>query len=145
MKWSDFAIQDLRKYKYLKASLESIPERMEALRCKLVSVKGTATDKDPVQGGTSRYEDNLLDIIVEKERLKYLYRANKKLLALIERGLASLNKTERLVLDRFYIDRPKGHVEKLMEELNYEKSRVYEIKDQALYKFTVAMYGIVEY
>jgi len=32
-----------------------------------------------------------------------------------------------------------------MEELNYEKTRVYEIKDQALYKFTIAMYGIVEY
>ena len=71
--------------------------------------------------------------------------ANKKLLDLIERGLASLDKTERLVLDRFYIDRPKNHVERLMEELNYEKTRVYEIKDQALYKFTIAMYGIVEY
>jgi hypothetical protein len=145
MKWSDCAIQDLRKYKYLKASLENIPERMEALRCRLVSIKGAATDKVPVKGVSSRYEDNLIDIIVEKERLKYLYRANKTLLGLIERGLASLDKTERLVLDRFYIDRPKGHVEKLMEELNYEKSRVYEIKDQALYKFTIAMYGIVEY
>lgn len=145
MKWSDCAIQDLRKYKYLKASMESIPERMEALHCRLVSVKGAATDKVPVKGGSSRYEDTLVDIIVEKERLKYLYRANKMLLDLIERGLASLDKTERLVLERFYIDRPKNHVEKLMEELNYEKSRVYEIKDQALYKFTIAMYGIVEY
>ena len=145
MKWSDCAIQDLRKYKYLKASMESIPERMEALCCRFESAKGAATDKVPVKGGLSRYEDNLIDIIVEKERLKYLYRANKTLLDLIERGLDSLDKTERLVLDRFYIDRPKGHVEKLMEELNYEKSRVYEIKDQALYKFTIAMYGIVEY
>ena len=145
MKWSDCAIQDLRKYKYLKASMESIPERLEALRCMFTSIKGAATDKDPVKGGSSRYEDNLIDIIVEKERLKYLYRANKTLLDLIERGLASLDKTERLVLDRFYIDRPKGHVEKLMEELYYEKSRVYEIKDQALYKFTIAMYGLIEY
>jgi len=145
MKWSDCAIQDLRKYKHLKASLESIPERMEALRCRFEYIKGAATDKVPVKGGSSRYEDNLLDIIVEKERLKYLYRANKTLLDLIERGLASLDETERLVLDRFYIDRPKNHIKKLMEELNYEKSRVYEIKDQALYKFTIAMYGIVEY
>lgn len=145
MKWSDCAIQDLRKYKYLKASTESIPERMEALRCRFESIKGAVTDKIPVKGGSSRYEDNLIDIIVEKERLKYLYRANKTLLVLIERGLASLDKTERLVLDRFYIDRRKGHVEKLMEELYYEKSRVYEIKDQALYKFTIAMYGLIEY
>lgn len=145
MKWSDCAIQDLRKYNHLKASLESIPERMEALRCRFESIKGAATDKVPVKGGSSRYEDNLLDIIVEKERLQLLYKANKTLLDLIERGLSSLDKTERLVLDRFYIDRPKDHVEKLMEELNYEKSRVYEIKDQALYKFTIAMYGIVEY
>ena len=145
MKWSDCAIQDLRKYKYLEASLESIPERMEALRCRLEAIKRATTDKVPVKGGFGRYEDNLLDIIVERERLKYLYRANKILLELIEMGLASLDDTERLVLDRFYIDRPKGHVERLMEELNYEKSRVYEIKNQALYKFTIAMYGIVEY
>ena len=145
MKWSDCAIQDLRKYKYLQASMESIPERMEALRCRFESIKGAVTDKTPVKEGSSRYEDNLIDIIVEKERLKYLYRANKKLLDLIERGLASLDKTERLVLDRFYIDRPKNHVEILMEELNYEKSRIYEIKNQALYKFTIAMYGIIEY
>ena len=145
MKWSDCAIQDLRKYKHLKGSLESIPERMESLRCRFESIKGSVTDKIPVKGGSSRYEDNLLDIIVENERLQLLYKANKTLLDLIERGLSSLDKTERLVLDRFYIDRPKDHVEKLMEELNYEKSRVYEIKDQALYKFTISMYGIVEY
>ena len=145
MKWSDCAIQDLRKYKYLKASLENIAERMEALRCRFLSIRSAAIDKVPVKGGFSRYEDNLLNIIVEKDRLKYLYRANKTLLNLIERGLASLDETERLVLEKFYIDRPKNHVEKLMEELNYEKSRVYEIKDQALYKFTIAMYGIIEY
>lgn len=145
MKWTDCAIQDLRKYKHLKESLESIPERMEALRCRFESIKGAVTDKIPVKGGSSRYEDNLLDIIVEKERLQLLYKANKTLLDLIERGLSSLDKTERLVLDRFYIDRPKDHVEKLMEELNYERSRIYEIKDQALYKFTISMYGILEY
>jgi len=145
MKWSDCAIQDLRKYKYLKASMESIPERLEALRCRFESIRSAATDKIPVKGGSSRYEDTLIDIIVEKERLKYLYMANKTLLNVIERGLDSLDKTERLVLEKFYIDRPKNHVEKLMEELNYEKSRVYEIKNQALYKFTISMYGVVEY
>ena len=34
---------------------------------------------------------------------------------------------------------------KLMEELNYEQRRIYQLKDAALYRFTIGMYGIVDY
>ena len=48
------------------------------------------------------------------------------------------------IRDRFYIDRHDGHVERLMEKYHIETSQVYRIKDEALYYFTVTMYGIME-
>jgi DNA-directed RNA polymerase specialized sigma subunit len=145
MRWSDCAVQDLKKYAGLKASLNNIEERIEVLEMKFTGVKGSKTDKIPVQGGGSRWEDYMLDNIVERERLQLLHTADTRLLAIIDRGLSSLNKTERLVLERFFIHRQRDHVEGLIAELNLEQSQIYRIKDQALYKFTVNMYGIEEY
>lgn len=59
-------------------------------------------------------------------------------------GLAVLDGEERLVLERFYIHRAKGNVERLCDELHLEKSRVYELKDKALRHFTIALYGLTE-
>jgi hypothetical protein len=59
--------------------------------------------------------------------------------------LEGLDDRERLVLERFYIQRTRGHVERLMDELHFEKSRVYQCKDEALYKFTISMYGLIDY
>ena len=50
-----------------------------------------------------------------------------------------------MVLEKFYVDRYPNHVEWLSEHLNYEKSRVYQLKDDALYYFTVSMFGLIDY
>lgn len=145
MRWSDCAVQDLKKYAGIKASLDSIPERVEMLECSFTSIKGQRTDKIPSQGGGSHWEDFLLDNIVERERLKLLYSTNRRLMAIIEKGLAPLNKTERRVLECFFIHKQRDHIGTLMQELHLEQSQIYRIKDQALYKFTINMYGIEEY
>ena len=87
----------------------------------------------------------MLDNIVERERLKLVYHADRRLVRLIERGLSKLSEEERLVIDLFYIDRPRDHLDELTKRLGYEKTQIYRIKDAALYKFTVTMYGITEY
>lgn len=145
MRWSDCAVQDLKKYANMKASLDNIAEKIEALEAKFTSIKGSRMDKIPVTGGGSHWEDFLLDNIVERERLTLLHEADIKLVAIIERGLAALNKTERRVLECFFIHRQRDHVGKLIEELHLEQAQIYRIKDQALYKFTVHQYGIEDY
>ena len=87
----------------------------------------------------------MLDNIVERERLKLVYHADRRLVRLIDRGLSALSKEERLVIDLFYIDRPRDYIEELIKRLGYERAQIYRIKDNALYKFTVNMYGITEY
>ena len=62
----------------------------------------------------------------------------------VNRGLGVLDEREQKILNSFYIHRMPGYIDKLTEELFCEKSTIYRIKDEALYKFTIAMYGVVD-
>lgn len=141
MNWKNEAINDLITYARKKESLTSMKQQIEAINMQLTSIRGAASDTEPVMGGVGQYEDRILDNIVKRDRLVLTYRATEQLVNLIEKGIAGLDQRERLVLDLFYIHRAKGNVERLMGELRYEQSRVYQIKNEALYKFTNAMYG----
>lgn len=145
MKWEKCAIEDLRKYAGMQESLINIPEKIKALEIRFESVKGASSDFTPVQGGGSHMEDAMLNNIVERKRLKLLYQADLRMVRLIERGLKSLSDNEKTVLNLFYINRAKHYMDELSSRLGYEKSQIYRIKDSALYKFTVNMYGIEEY
>lgn len=145
MKWTECAIADLKKYRAMSESLTNIPERIKMLEIRFKSVKSGSSDSTPVQGGGNKAEDAVIDNIVERERLKWLYFADRRLVRLIERGLSELSQEERLVIDLFYIDRPRNHLDELTKRLGYEKTQIYRIKDDALYKFTMTMYGIAEY
>ena len=144
MDWKKEAIEDLRNYEALKLSLHNIPEAMEALTEQYLSVKSGMSDAIPVNGGTSTAEDKMINNIAKRERLKHNHAAAAKLLDCIDKALQTLTDNERLVLEKFYINRPKRHIEHLCEVLGYEKTRVYEIADKALMRFTKAMYGVTQ-
>ncbi len=145
MYWKKCAEDDLRKYLRQKSALDNIPERIEALRAEYYSAKITNMSSAPVKGGGNRIEDALLNNITKRKRLEYTRASLKRLVDLTERGLAGLSDEERLILETFYVSRPPRHVEVLMERLGYERTRIYEIKDEALYKFTIFQYGLPEY
>lgn len=144
MNWREEAKLNLRQYRSQKEALENIKERHAALLSQFGALKGGCSDRDPVQGGCSRMEDSLINNIVERDRLSLNYRATRRLVHLTERGLSGLGERHRRVLELFYIDRRPGYLDRLMEELHVERSRVYQIHDDALYWFTIAMYGIPE-
>lgn len=146
MDWKKAAIEDLRFYNCHKESLNNIPERIAALKQDYQAIKCCNSNSEPVSGGSSHMEDNILNNIVKRERLTYNYRVAKRMVDLVDRGLSGLNEQEKLVLEMFYMHRPKkNHVEKLCDNLGYEQRQIYNIKDNALYKFTISMYGVVDY
>lgn len=145
MDWKRQAIDDLRKHGQRTESLHSIRERLASIESDKRAIKATSTDTTPVRDGSSRQEDRLLGLVSEQERLKHTYAAAKRLVNLVDKGLSGLEKQERLVLEKFYIYRTKGYMDDLMQELGYEQSHVYNVKDRALHKFTIAMYGLIEY
>ena len=56
----------------------------------------------------------------------------------------ALNEDERLILQRLYLYPQKGAIDRLCNELGLEQSSVYRKRDQALSRFTVAIYGFSE-
>lgn len=143
MNWQKEAIDDLNKYLSRKNSILSMKEKIQELKAREESLK-SANDSTPVQGGASKREDMIINCIVECDRLKDNIAAVSRWLCVVEKGLNTLTEDERVVLDKFYINRPTRHVDRLCDELHYEKTRIYEIKDVALKKFTLSMYGILE-
>ena len=143
MNWQKEAINDLKSYQARKLSITNMQHRIKELEQTVIKLGSISSDV-PVQGGLSKQEDALINNIAERDRLNQNIDAVQCLLDIIDNGLSVLTDEERLVLDRFYINRIFQHIEKLCEELHCEKSRIYAIKDKALYKFTIAMYGVVD-
>ena len=143
--WQKEAINDLRAYPVLCQSLARMKEQQAALDLQAGAVRSGFRDSEPVSGsGGSGAEDRLLSLIVKRERLNGNYAAVSKLVQQIEEALNHLDNKERLVLERFYINRCPNYVDRLCEELGYERSHIYNIKDGALRQFTIAMYGLIE-
>lgn len=143
--WKKAAIEDLRIYAAQKQSLKNIPERIEGLREDKFRIKGSTLSAVPMHGGASRYEDKLLNCITEIGRLEELIPPIQRKVTLIEKGLSGLSDTERKVLDGFYIMPTNGSVQRLAMDLGYEQRQVYRIRDAALYRYTITMFGLCDY
>lgn len=145
MNWKKEAENDLRCYTKRKASLNNLRDQILTLRLEQESIKACTADSEPVKGGGSKTEDRWLDNIVKAKRLSLAYSATRQIVALIEKGLNGITEVQKDFLTEFYIDRHDGHVERLMEKYHIERTKVYSDKDEALYQFTISMYGIIDY
>lgn len=141
--WQKEAINDLKVYNARKVSIISMSEKIKELEAKAERL-GSASSNVPVQGGSSKGEDVRINCIIECDRLKTNIRTVRHWLGSVEKGLNTLTEDERKVLDGFYINKTTRHIDKLCDTLHCEKSTVYRLKDSALYKFTIAMYGLVD-
>ena len=142
--WEKNAIRDLREYQCIRESLVNIPAEIRELELAVQTIKSVTYDKTPVSGGTSGREDALINNIDRRGRLHENLLIAQSKVERIERGLAVLSEREKRVLDGFFMKRCYGHVERLADELGYDNSHIYRIKDEALKKFTLAMFGIVD-
>lgn len=143
--WCVFAIQRLGDYESRLTSLENLTEQIKSFEDRLTSIRSATTDSTPVQGGNeNKREQMLISNISMRDELKNNLEYVQKEISITEKGLAVLTKAEREVLHRFYINRTKGYIQRLCDDLFISQAEVYRIKDIALKKFTMACYGIVE-
>lgn len=139
-------MDDLRAYTRQKNALRNIKERIAALQAQAEGLRTQRTDTVPVQGGASRTEERLLDSIVERDRLRENYRITRERVEAVERGLAALSEEERFVLMGFAEAdrRDKCVAERLAASLHLGRATVYRIRDEALYRFTLQSYGVID-
>lgn len=143
--WCVFAIQRLRDYEERVTAVENLTEQIKTLSDNLTAIRSAVTDSTPVQGGNeNKREQMLISNISMRDELQKNLEMVKAEISITEKGLAILTKAEREVLQRFYINRTKGYIQRLCDDLYISKTELYRQKDIALKKFTMACYGIVE-
>lgn len=145
MNWKREAIDKLKNYEVHRKALENIPREIRRLESAYAGIRSATTDGTPVSGGGgSTREDSMLSNIVHRDELKRRLKEAGLWVVQVDKALAALDDEERLVLNRFYIHRAKGNVGELCERMNLEKTAVYDRRDKALRRFTIALYGITE-
>ena len=145
LNWCLFSIQRLRDYEARRQAVINLTEQIKMLEDKFKSIRSATTDATPVQGGNDNKRENMLiHNIATREELQNNLDITKQEIEITEKGLSALTENEKKILTRFYINRSKGYVERLCDELFISKTELYRQKDEALKKFTMVCYGIVE-
>lgn len=136
MNWKACAVEDLQRYNYIKIGIMNSSDKLRAIEAMAEHGKLNSCKK------SDSPDSRLIDAIVESERLRQNIKISKELAKMIERGLDSLADNERCVLREFYMQDSGVNMLKLKEKLGYETRSVYRLRDRALEKFTLAMYGV---
>lgn len=144
MNWKREAADKLRNYEAHREALENIPKEIKRLESAYAGIRSATTDGTPVSGGGNTREDSMLSNIVHRDELKRRLKEARLWISIVDKALAVLSDEERLVLDRFYIRPARGNIDTLCGQLHVEKSAVYDRRDKALRRFTIALYGATE-
>ena len=145
MNWQKISIQRLRDYESRRKALTLIPEQLETLELNYTAIRSATTDGTPTKDSNSnRREDALISNITMRDELKNNLSIATREIELTEKGLDALSPEQRKILYYFFVNRPYRHIEYLCEEMHVEKTKLYLMKDEALKKFTLACYGVIE-
>ena len=136
MDWRICAEDDLRRYKQMKIGILNSKDRL-----RLIS-ESVRSPKVSFSKHGRRVDSDLVNAMVEKERLTNNINSAERLLAIIDRGLDSLTDEERRLLEKFYMSNSPSKMRHLSEEFGYDPRTLYRMRDRALANFTIAMYGI---
>lgn len=144
MLWKQAAIERLKLYEPKRLSLKSIPQEIRRLELEMQSIRSATSDGSPSKGGGSGREDMYLSNIVRREELECSLEQARIWVSLTDSALSLLNDEERLLLDRLFIHQEKQAADRLAGDLHIDVKTVYRRKDDALCRFTVALYGKTE-
>ena len=145
MKYTDRLIPELKTLQEKREALENIPEKIKILEMRYSALRSSRTDAEPLSGSSiSRREDDMIGNIAERDALQGDYEVTEREVNWLESALHTLTDAEQLVLDRAYINRRNGYIDLLCDELGYEKTRVYEIRNHALIKLARTLFGQVK-
>lgn len=143
MNWKAEAIEKLKQYVPKKLSLENIPMEIKRLESSMEGIRSTASDGLSARGSATR-DDMYLSNIVHRGELERTQEQTETWVHMVEYALAILNDEDRLILERFYMRPEKGAADRLAGDLRIDVKTVYRKKDDALRRFTIAMYGCTE-
>ena len=128
-------------YNERKLQLETLPERIAMEKARQTAIRSASSESMMVKGGGNVRQERDTAAIVEIDRLKAEFNLARREVALIEKILATLTETERRCVELMDLNRQQGAADRLAEELNYDKSMVYDIYNTALDKIARLYWG----
>lgn len=140
MNWKNEAIEHLTRYPAMSRAVENIPKEIRMLERNCADLKGVRPDRISSKTAGPR-DDVLIGNMMKREELKRSLEVARLWVDTTEDALSILHPDEKLVLQRMYITPEKGGLNRLCGELGVEQSSVYRKRDNALYRFTMALYG----
>lgn len=141
--WKRLTIERLREIDLKRQAYNNLQGRLAYLDDELQKVKGPVLSTTPVQGGVlNREEERRLNNLSLKTELTANAQKLKKEIDDFDKAWEQLSEREQLILTYFYIQQQKDCVPRLMDQLNYEKSKIYYLRNEALYKLSVLLYGV---
>ena len=144
MNWKAEATDKLRRYGSVRLAAINIPEEIKRLQMEAQGIRAARTDTVPVSGGESKREDALINNILHRKELEETLKQVKLWLTTTDRAMSVLSSEEKLILHRLLIYPQPRAIEQLCQEFEIEQSTLYRRRDHALYRFTLALYGICE-
>ena len=145
MDWKAEAIDKLQGYEARQADMERIPRELERLGASYTGIRAARLDSMPRAGSSaSKREEAMISNITCRDDLKRKLKEAQLWVEIVDGGLSVLDDDERLVLELLFMRPAKGNIDRLCEQLCVEKSTAYRRRDEALRRFTIALYGAVE-
>lgn len=140
--WKHEVKEKLADYVRQVNAASTLPDELRRLDLEYAGIRAANTDATPVQGGGTVQEDRMLNNIVRRGQTADALDMARLDIARIESALALLDETERHIASVMYINRQRGAVERLREELGLDDERsVYKRAEKVLRKLTIALYG----
>ncbi len=136
MDWKIYAIKDLRRYKFIKLGIINSKERLAIIDAEIKTSLHINTKR------CARKKTELMAATIEANNLRQSISSAERKTKLLERALDSLTELERNILAKFYMDNNPKPASVLSDELGFSVRSLYRARDEALEKFTLAMYGI---
>lgn len=144
MNWKNEAVEKLKQYIPRKLSLNNIPLEINRLESSMEGIRSTVSDGSLRKGSAGSQDDMYLSNMFHRGELERAMEQAASWVDMVEAALEILSDEERLILERFYMRPEKGAADRLAGDLRIDVKTVYRKKDDALRRFTIAMYGCTE-
>lgn len=140
MNWKQEAIEKLNNLPAMVIAVDNIPAEIKRLEQEAVQLRGIQPDRLP-HTTPDRGDTPMLNNIVKREELSQAYDRAKIWVDTTRRAFKVLTEEEQSILMGMYVNPSYGGVADLCKKLGLEQSTLYRKREEALYQFTLALYG----
>lgn len=128
-------------YRQRLEQMDILPDRIATERARLTSIRSASAESEMIRGGGNVRLERDTAILVEIDRLSAELQTARMEVRTIEKILSTLTSTERHILELMDLNRQAGALDRICQDLNFEKSKVYDLYDTALDKVAKLYWG----